>query len=63
MKKVTYGFGCRALGYSEGEFYVDESTSDSEIYKKLDDMAEFETWFSTEDGYEPEQEVVYRKVR
>ncbi len=63
MKKVTYEYGCRALGYTDGEFFVDENMSDSEIQQKIEDMAEFSFHFRTEDGYEEQTEVVYRKVR
>lgn len=63
MKKVEYEYGCRALGYTDGEFFVPEDTSDEEIQKKIDEMAGFSTWFKTEDGYEEQTEIVYRKVR
>lgn len=63
MKKVTFEYGCRALGYTDGEFYVPEEMSDEEISRKIDDMAGFSFNFQTEDGYEEQTEVVYRKMR
>ena len=63
MKRVTFEYGCRALGYTDGEFFVDENTSDSEIQKQIEDMANFSIIFRTEDGYEERTETVYRKVR
>lgn len=63
MKKVTFEYGCRALGYTDGEFFVDENTPDSEIQKQIEDMAGFSVIFRTEDGYEEKTETVYRKVR
>lgn len=63
MKKVTYEYGCRALGYTDGEFFVDENMSDSDIRQKIEDMAGFNCYFRTEDGYEEQTEVVYRKTR
>lgn len=63
MKKVTYEYGCRALGYTGGEFFVDENMPDSEIQQKIEDIAGFSFHFHTEDGYEEQTEVVYRKAR
>lgn len=63
MKRVTYEYGCRALGYTDGEFYVDEDMSDDEIRQKIDDMAGFYVGFTSENGYEAQTEVVYRKIK
>lgn len=63
MKKVTYSYGCRALGYSEGEFFVSEDTTNEEIEKQIEEEAGFGIYFNTEDGYEPRTEIVYEKVR
>lgn len=63
MKKVTFEYGCRALGYTAGEFYVPEDMSSEKISKMIDDMAGFSFNFQTEDGYEEQTETVYRKSR
>ena len=63
MKKVSYEYGCRALGYTDGELYVDENMTDDEIRSQIEDMAGFGIYYSTEDGYEPVQETIYRKKR
>lgn len=63
MKKVSYWYGCRALGYTDGEFFVPENMPDQEIQNKIDEMAGFSVGFNTENGYEEQTEVVYRKVR
>ncbi len=57
MKKVTYEYGCRTLGYTDGEFFVDDDMSHDEIQKKIDDMVAFSINFSTKDGYEAWQPV------
>lgn len=63
MKKVTFEYGCKALGYTDGEFYVPDAMSDGEILREISDMAGFSFSFQTESGYEEQTEVVYRKVR
>lgn len=63
MKKVTYQYGCRALGYTDGEFFVDEGMTDADIQEKIERKAGFSITFYTEDGYEPQTEIVFRKSR
>ncbi len=63
MKRVTFEYGCRALGYVKGELFVDEKMPNDEIQKKIEDEIEFFITFNTEDGYEARTETVYRKVR
>lgn len=62
MKKVSYEYGCRALGYTDGEFFVDEDIPDCEIEKMIEEMAGFSFNFQTDNGYEERTEVVYRKI-
>lgn len=57
MKKVTFEYGCRALGYTDGDFFVDDDMSYNEIQKKVDAIAEFSIDFSVKDGYREWQPV------
>ena len=61
MKKVTYEYGCRALGHTDGEIYVEDSLSDKEIKKQIEDMAGFSIYVDIEEGFEEKTELVYRK--
>lgn len=62
IKKVSFDYGCRALGYSDGEFFVEEGTPDDEVRAMVEDKIGFYVDFTTVDGYEEQTEVVYRKV-
>ena len=61
MKKVIYEYGCRALGHTDGEIYVEDILSDKEIKKQIEDMAGFSIYVDIEEGFEEKTELVYRK--
>lgn len=61
MKKVSFEYGCPALGYTKGEIFVEENMTDDEIRAKIEDVSDFYIGFTAEDGYEPVLETVYRK--
>lgn len=61
MKKVTGYISVRALGCYDFEFYVDDSTTDKEIERMVNDKCDMSIHYDVEEGYEEYTEVSYRK--
>lgn len=51
MKKVTGYISVRALGCYDFEFYVDDSATEQEIKRKVDDVCDYSINYSVEAGY------------
>ena len=63
MKKVTGYVSVRPLGQYDFEFYVDDSITDENIESAIAAEIEYSCHYTVEEGYEPVQQTVYRKVR
>ena len=61
MKKVSGYVSVRALGCYDFEFFVDDSATNAEIAKMVEDVMEISHYYSIEEGYEQYTEVHYRK--
>ena len=52
MKKVSGYVSVRALGCYDFEFFVDDSATNAEIAKMVEDVMEISHHYSIEEGYE-----------
>ena len=63
MKKVSGYISVRPLGCYNFEFYVEDSTTESEIKKMIDNECQYSMHYNVEDGYEEYTEIRYRKKK
>lgn len=63
MKKVKGYIDVAALGRYDFEFFVEDELTDEEIRKAAYDKMDFYFSYNVEEGYEPVQEIVYKKIK